>query len=60
MADHHSQIGEKATVSKIQAICATKCVSAHIGFKACDMMLLDTLGAFTKTQGWGDGQWPNF
>ncbi|ETA51730.2 replication protein C [Rhodobacteraceae bacterium PD-2] len=37
---------------------AVKRVGAAIGLKAGDMMLLDTLGAFTQAQDWEEGQRP--
>jgi replication initiation protein RepC len=37
---------------------AVKRVGAHIGLKAGDMMLLDTLGAFTQAQDWEEGRRP--
>ncbi|MEM6900239.1 MAG: plasmid replication protein RepC, partial [Pseudomonadota bacterium] len=35
-----------------------KRVGAHIGLKASDLMLLDTLGAFTQSQDWEERQRP--
>ena len=43
---------------KTQAFVAVKRVGAHIGLKAGDMLLLDTLGAFTQAQDWEEGQRP--
>jgi replication initiation protein RepC len=45
-------------VPKGQAFVAVKRVAAHIGLKAGDMLLLDTLGAFTRAQDWEEGQRP--
>ena len=52
VAEQHAQVGEKAAVPKAQAFVAVKRVGAHIGLKAGDMMLLDTLGASTQAQDW--------
>ena len=57
-AERYAQAGERAAVPKTQAFVAVKRVGAHIGLKAGDMMLLDTLGAFTKAQDWEEGQRP--
>jgi len=58
VAEQHAQAGERAAVPKTQAFVAVKRVGAHIGLKAGDMMLLDTLGAFTQAQDWEEGQRP--
>ncbi len=58
VAEQHAQAGEKAAVPKTQAFVALKRVGAHIGLKAGDMLLLDTLGAFTQAQDWEEGQRP--
>jgi replication initiation protein RepC len=58
VAEQHAQDGEKAAVPKSQAFVAVKRVGAHIGLKAGDMLLLDTLGAFTQSQDWEEGQRP--
>lgn len=58
VAEQHAQVGEKAAVPKAQAFVAIKRVGAHIGLKAGDMMLLDTLGAFTQAQDWEEGRRP--
>jgi len=58
VAERHAQAGERASVPKTQAFVAVKRVGAHIGLKAGDMLLLDTLGAFTQTQDWEEGQRP--
>ena len=58
VAERHAQAGEKAAVPKTQAFVAVKRVGAHIGLKAGDMLLLDTLGAFTQAQDWEEGQRP--
>lgn len=58
VAEQHAQAGESAAVPKTQAFVAVKRVGAHIGLKAGDMMLLDTLGAFTQAQDWEEGQRP--
>lgn len=58
VAEQHAQAGERAAVPKTQAFVAVKRVGAHIGLKAGDMLLLDTLGAFTQAQDWEEGQRP--
>jgi len=58
VAEQHAQVGEKAAVPKSQAFVAVKRVGAHIGLKAGDMLLFDTLGAFTQAQDWEEGQRP--
>jgi replication initiation protein RepC len=58
VAEQHAQVGEKAAVPKTQAYVAVKRVGAHIGLKAGDMLLLDTLGAFTQAQDWEEGRRP--
>lgn len=52
MAEEFAKAGAQATVPKSEAIVAVKRVGAHIGLKAPDLLLLDTLGAFTKPQDW--------
>ena len=51
-AEQLAQAGERV------AVVAVKRVGAHIGLKAGDMMLLDTLGAFTRAQDWEEGRRP--
>ncbi|WP_440870614.1 plasmid replication protein RepC [Vannielia litorea] len=58
VAEQHAQAGEQAAVPKTQAFVAVKRVGAHIGLKAGDMLLLDTLGAFTQAQDWEEGRRP--
>ena len=58
VSERHAQAGEKAGVPKTRAYVAVKRVGAHIGLKASDLMLLDTLGAFTQPQDWEEGQRP--
>ncbi|WP_264187701.1 plasmid replication protein RepC [Salipiger thiooxidans] len=57
-AEQFAQAGEQAAVPKTQAFVALKRVGAHIGLKAGDLLLLDTLGAFTQSQDWEEGQRP--
>ena len=52
MVEQLAQEGEALSVSKAAAFVAVKRVGAHIGLKAPDIMLLDTLGAFTQAQDW--------
>lgn len=58
IAEQHAQAGEQVAVPKTQAFVAVKRVGAHLGLKAGDMLLLDTLGAFTQAQDWEEGQRP--
>ncbi len=58
VAEQLAQAGERVAVPKSKAFVAVKRVGAHIGLKAGDMMLLDTLGAFTQAQDWEEGQRP--
>ena len=57
-AEQHAQVGERTAVPKVHAFVAVKRVGAHIGLKAGDVLLLDTLGAFTQAQDWEEGQRP--
>ena len=58
IAEQLAQAGEQLAVPKTRAFVAVKRVGAYIGLKAGDMMLLDTLGAFTQAQDWEEGQRP--
>ena len=53
-----AQAGERVAVPKTKAFVAIKRVGAHVGLKASDLMLLDTLGAFTQAQDWEEGRRP--
>ncbi len=55
VAEQHAQAGERVAIPKTQAFVAVKRIGAHIGLKAGDMLLLDTLGAFTQAQDWEEG-----
>ncbi len=57
-AEQLAQAGEQVAIPKSQAFVAMKRVGAHIGLKAGDMLLIDTLGAFTQAQDWEKGQRP--
>ncbi|MDF9301995.1 plasmid replication protein RepC [Tritonibacter mobilis] len=57
-AEQLAQAGEQLAVPKTRAFVAVKRVGAYIGLKAGDMLLLDTLGAFTQAQDWEEGQRP--
>ena len=52
VAEQLAQAGEQIAIPKNTAFVAVKRVGAHIGLKAGDLMLLDTLGAFTQPQDW--------
>ena len=58
VAEQHAQAGEQVSIAKSRAFVAVKRVGSHIGLKPGDMMLLDTLGAFTQAQDWGEGRRP--
>lgn len=58
VAEQLAQAGERVAIPKTRAFVAVKRVGAHIGLKAGDMMLLDTLGAFTQAQDWEEGRRP--
>ena len=58
VAEQLAQAGERVAVPKSTAFVAIKRVGAHIGLKAGDLLLLDTLGAFTQTQDWEEGRRP--
>ncbi|TCS57254.1 replication initiation protein RepC [Primorskyibacter sedentarius] len=58
VAEQLAQAGERVGVPKSRAFVAVKRVGANIGLKASDMMLLDTLGAFTQVQDWEEGRRP--
>jgi len=51
-AEQLAQAGEQKSITKNDAFVAVKRVGAHIGLKASDLMLLETLGAFTQPQDW--------
>ncbi len=53
-----AQAGERVSVPKSKVFVSVKRVGAHLGLKASDMMLLDTLGAFTQAQDWEEGRRP--
>lgn len=58
IAEQLAQAGERVSIPKTRAFVAVKRVGAHIGLKPSDMMLLDTLGAFTQAQDWEEGRRP--
>ncbi|MDE4142134.1 plasmid replication protein RepC [Phaeobacter gallaeciensis] len=58
VAEQLAQAGEQVGVPKTRAFVSVKRVGAYIGLKAGDVMLLDTLGAFTQAQDWEEGQRP--
>ncbi|MEM9231609.1 MAG: plasmid replication protein RepC [Pseudomonadota bacterium] len=58
VAEQLAEAGERAGVPKTDAFVAVKRVGAHIGLKASDLMLLDTLGAFTQPQDWEERRRP--
>lgn len=58
VAEQLAEAGERAGVPKTEAFVAVKRVGAHIGLKASDLLLLDTLGAFTQPQDWEERRRP--
>ncbi|MEL6465748.1 MAG: plasmid replication protein RepC [Pseudomonadota bacterium] len=58
VAEQLAEAGERIAVPKSEAFVAVKRVGAHIGLKASDLMLLDTLGAFTQPQDWEERRRP--
>lgn len=58
VAEQLAEAGERAAVPKTDAFVAVKRVGAYIGLKASDLMLLDTLGAFTQPQDWEERRRP--
>ncbi|UWR24608.1 plasmid replication protein RepC [Sulfitobacter sp. S190] len=58
VAEQLAQAGERKSIPKHEAFVAVKRVGAYIGLKASDLMLLDTLGAFTQPQDWEERRRP--
>ncbi|MEL6574160.1 MAG: helix-turn-helix domain-containing protein, partial [Pseudomonadota bacterium] len=58
VAERYAQAGEQESIAKSRAFVAVKRVGSRIGLKAGDLLLLDTLGAFTQPQDWLAGQRP--
>lgn len=58
VAEKHAQAGEHLSIPKSKATSAVKRVAAAIGLKAPDLLLLDTLAAFTQPQDWEKGRRP--
>ncbi|MEJ6396119.1 plasmid replication protein RepC [Gymnodinialimonas sp. 2305UL16-5] len=52
LAETLAETGEGLDIPKSEAFVAVKRVGAHIGLKPGDVLLLDTLGAFTQAQDW--------
>ena len=57
-AEKLAEAGAEINVPKSRAFVAVKRVGSHIGLKAGDLLLLDTLGAFTQAQDWEEGHRP--
>lgn len=57
-ADQLADIGAHRAAPKARCVVALKRVGAHLGLKAADLLLLDTLAAFTQPQDWEAGQRP--
>ncbi|APZ50411.1 plasmid replication protein RepC [Salipiger abyssi] len=58
IAERHARAGERAAIPKARAFTAAKRVGPQIGLKPGDLLLLDTLGAFTQPQDWTAGRRP--
>ena len=57
-AEEFAEAGAEINVPKSRAFVAVKRVGSHIGLKPGDLLLLDTLGAFTQSQDWEKGRRP--
>lgn len=57
-AERLADAGTNARVEKGRAVVAVKRVAAYIGLKPADLLLLDTLAAFSKAQDWEAGRRP--
>lgn len=57
-AEKFAKIGERLAIPKSQATKAVKKVASYIGLKPTDVLLLDTLCAFTQEQDWEEGRRP--
>ncbi len=57
-AEQLAQVGEQRSYGRSECVVAVKRVGAFLGLKAADLMLLDTLAAFTQSQDWGEGRRP--
>ena len=57
-AGRMAEAGASVSADKTRCIVAVKRVGAHLGLKAADMLLLDTLAAFTQAQDWEAGRRP--
>ncbi len=57
-AEELAQAGTAAQSDRTRAIVAFKRVAVHLGLKSADVLLLDTLAAFTRPQDWDAGQRP--
>jgi len=53
-----AKAGDQVSVPKAKAIVAVKRVGVDLGLRPSDLMLLDTLGAFTQPQDWEQGRRP--
>lgn len=57
-AEKFAKVGERLAIPKSQATKAVKKVASYIGLKPTDVLLLDTLCAFTQEQDWEEGRRP--
>lgn len=58
IAETHANAGEQLSIPKSQAVAAVKRVAASLGLKTADIVVLDTLCAFTQPQDWEEGRRP--
>ncbi|MCP4081055.1 MAG: replication protein C [Planctomycetaceae bacterium] len=57
-AEKLAEAGEQLSIPKNRSVTAVKRVAAAIGVKSQDLLLLDTLCAFTQPQDWEEGRRP--
>lgn len=57
-AEKLAKAGEQLSIPKNRSVTAVKRVAAAIGVKSQDLLLLDTLCAFTQPQDWEEGRRP--
>ncbi len=58
IAEMHAEAGEQLAISKSKAVAAVKRVAASLGLRTGDIVVLDTLCAFTQAQDWEAGRRP--
>ena len=58
IAEMHAEDGEQLSIPKSKAVAAVKRVAASLGLRTGDIVVLDTLCAFTQAQDWEAGRRP--